>query len=706
MSRIHSLRLTAFVLLLQAIIPAAHASRLVDNLKAGKAQVVVTYGTSLTAGGYWGTDTKNWLSSFNPGLVTFVNSGMSGKASNTGVANLQSRVLAHLPDAVFIEFAINDAAPYNSYDLDYGITPEKSRENLNTMIDAILAARPSCEIFIQTMNPPWDAPNGNQSATKRPRIAEYYEGYRQVAAERGLLLIDHHANWTQLKTSDLAQFQAYIPDGVHPSADGCTAIISPEIRRRLEVFVAVPSAPVSLTAVGADAQVSLAWPRVNDATSYTIKRATVSGGPYVTIASAVTDLIHVDTGLANDTPYYYVVTAANALGDGLPSAPVSATPRVAVAPIIKDNADETGVTFTGSWSIGTGFPGFIPPNYAYVGAGSTGTVRFTPTLPSAGIYAVRGHWNASINRATNTPFTITHANGAVTIPTNQQINHDTWVLLGTYAFNAGTGGHVSLTGVGANGLVLADAVSFTRKTPPEVSVVSTTATIREDTAETARFLITRRDTNDSTLTVRYTLSGTAQAGTDYTAPSGSITLPIGVDSAALTLTATADALSEGDETIVLTLTTDPLYSIPSSGIAETIIKDRPIDGWRFGYFSSAQRTNEAISGDAADPDGDGRKNLLEYALGTAPLQADEPPLVVEMTDGHLTMDYPRRLDAQGVVYTPEVSSDLVNWMSGTVNVDDVFVSDLGDGFSLMRAVDITPLSSEPRRFLRLRVTTP
>jgi hypothetical protein len=172
------------------------------------------------------------------------------------------------------------------------------------------------------------------------------------------------------------------------------------------------------------------------------------------------------------------------------------------------------------------------------------------------------------------------------------------------------------------------------------------------------------------------------------------------------LTVTADALSEGNETIILTLTADPIYTIGSAGIAQTSIKDRPIDDWRFQHFSPSQRANEAISGNAADPDGDGRKNLLEYALHTLPLQADECPLVVEVANGHLTMDYPRRLDGEGVIYTPEVSSDLVNWASGTVNVDDVFVRDLGEGFNLMRAVDITPLAAELRRFMRLRVTTP
>jgi poly(3-hydroxybutyrate) depolymerase len=47
----------------------------------------------------------------------------------------------------------------------------------------------------------------------------------------------------------------------------------------------------------------------------------------------------------------------------------------------------------------------------------------------------------------------------------------------------------------------------------------------------------------------------------------------------------------------------------------------PIDLWRTIHFGASQ-TNPDIAGDAADPDGDGMNNLLEYTNGTDPLAAD------------------------------------------------------------------------------------
>jgi lysophospholipase L1-like esterase len=211
-----------------------HASHLLDNLQAGRAQKIVVYGTSLTEGGRWPDDLSVWLNELHPGQVTLINSGLSGKASNTALANLETKVIAHAPDVVFIEFTVNDAfTAYTQADLDLGITPEKSQDNLNRMIDAILKAKPGTEIILQTMNPAWDAPNGNKSSSKRPDLAAYYEGYRKIAAARHLLLIDHYANWNRLLTTDPASFQSYVPDGVHPTPVASTAVTFAEIKKVL-----------------------------------------------------------------------------------------------------------------------------------------------------------------------------------------------------------------------------------------------------------------------------------------------------------------------------------------------------------------------------------------------------------------------------------------------------------------------------------------
>jgi fibronectin type 3 domain-containing protein len=64
-----------------------------------------------------------------------------------------------------------------------------------------------------------------------------------------------------------------------------------------------------------------------------VKRATVSGGPYTTIAGGVVATSYTDTGLTNGTTYYYVVSTVSANGESLNSAQVSAKP---VAPPLFD----------------------------------------------------------------------------------------------------------------------------------------------------------------------------------------------------------------------------------------------------------------------------------------------------------------------------------------------------------------------------------
>jgi len=76
--------------------------------------------------------------------------------------------------------------------------------------------------------------------------------------------------------------------------------------------------------------VALAWTASAGATSYRVKRATFSGGPYTVVASPTTTSA-TDTGLSNGATYFYVVSAVNASGESGNSSEVSATPQ-ATAP--------------------------------------------------------------------------------------------------------------------------------------------------------------------------------------------------------------------------------------------------------------------------------------------------------------------------------------------------------------------------------------
>ena len=107
-------------------------------------------------------------------------------------------------------------------------------------------------------------------------------------------------------------------NGGGESADSTEASATPQ-------GLAPPSAAAALAATPGDKQVALNWSASSGATSYIVKRATVSGGPYATIASP-SSTIYTNTGLINGTTYYYVVSAVNSAGESGNSPQVSATP--------------------------------------------------------------------------------------------------------------------------------------------------------------------------------------------------------------------------------------------------------------------------------------------------------------------------------------------------------------------------------------------
>src|SRR5271165_556768 len=95
----------------------------------------------------------------------------------------------------------------------------------------------------------------------------------------------------------------------------------------------IPPVPTQLAATAGNAQVSLLWSASSGATSYHVKRATVSGGPYTQIA-VPTSPSYTDTGLTNGTKYFYVVSALNSAGESANSVEVNATPTAPVTPAV------------------------------------------------------------------------------------------------------------------------------------------------------------------------------------------------------------------------------------------------------------------------------------------------------------------------------------------------------------------------------------
>jgi hypothetical protein len=108
---------------------------------------------------------------------------------------------------------------------------------------------------------------------------------------------------------------------------------------------------------------------------------------------------------------------------------------------------------------------------------------------------------------------------------------------------------------------------------PSVTVSATDASAAEP-SNTGTFTVSRTGATTASLTVAFAVGGTATAGSDYAALPGSVTIPAGADSAAITVTPRDDTAAEGSETVILTVSSSSSYTVGTpSGATVTIADD-------------------------------------------------------------------------------------------------------------------------------------
>jgi hypothetical protein len=108
---------------------------------------------------------------------------------------------------------------------------------------------------------------------------------------------------------------------------------------------------------------------------------------------------------------------------------------------------------------------------------------------------------------------------------------------------------------------------------PIVSIAAPDATAAEPGTDVATFTVSRTGSTSNVLGVNYTIGGTASNGTDYSSLSGTVTIPAGSASAQITLTPIDDTNVEGNETVVLTLSTSASYTRGTPNNATVTIGD-------------------------------------------------------------------------------------------------------------------------------------
>ncbi|MGC3956970.1 MAG: GH92 family glycosyl hydrolase [Verrucomicrobiota bacterium] len=217
-----------------------------------------------------------------------------------------------------------------------------------------------------------------------------------------------NANWTQVvnKTANAStartQADVYLATAryVRLTVTGLSAgnWASFSEMRVLGKAVALPATPSNLVATAGYKLVSLNWSAAADATSYAIKRATVSGAETMIATTIGTN--YVDRNLVNGTKYYYVISATNLQGSSVNSSEVAATPAAPLpgtfaAAVVTNNplaywplTETNGAVaydlvggYNGSYvggvtlgQPGVALAGFVPPRYAALFDGTSGYV--------------------------------------------------------------------------------------------------------------------------------------------------------------------------------------------------------------------------------------------------------------------------------------------------------------------------------------------
>lgn len=105
---------------------------------------------------------------------------------------------------------------------------------------------------------------------------------------------------------------------------------------------------------------------------------------------------------------------------------------------------------------------------------------------------------------------------------------------------------------------------------PIVDLTVPDSAASEENLDPGMFLISRTGDLTSALTVNFTVAGTATAGSDYTSLGTSVTIPAGQPSVQLPVNVLQDTAIEGNETVIVTLSSNAAYVLRSGSTTGTV----------------------------------------------------------------------------------------------------------------------------------------
>ena len=346
-----------------------------------------------------------------------------------------------------------------------------------------------------------------------------------------------------------------------------------------DTFLVNLTSPVSATIADTQAVVTILN---DDSPLLTIGNRTVTEGNSGTVSALFT--VTLSAASTSTVTVVYATANATALAD-IDYVPTSGTLTFApgitsqsiTVPVIGDTLDEANETFV---------VGLSAPTNATLGTPSqgTGTITDNDATPSLSINdltvnegnsgGVLATFTVTLSAVSGRPVSVNYAtsNGTATVGAGDYV-----AASGTLSFSPGTTSQqvsvtvngdlldennetLNLNLSGASAATIADnrgiANIVNDDLPPTVSINDVSVTEGNNGTSNVTFTVTLSDASGKTVTVDYaTADGSALAGSDYVARTGTLTFNPGVVTRTFTVIVVGDRISEATETFVVNLST-------------------------------------------------------------------------------------------------------------------------------------------------------
>ncbi|MEA2238205.1 MAG: hypothetical protein QOC81_2929 [Thermoanaerobaculia bacterium] len=294
--------------------------------------------------------------------------------------------------------------------------------------------------------------------------------------------------------------------------------------------------PLDLTSDGTNVY----W--VEDRSNGAVKQVGVDGGMIMTLADNVSHPV----AIATDGAYVYWVENDGTSGTGkVKRAAVVTTPKPTVTTSASDPSGREAGPDPGQFTVSRTGSTALPLTIAYSASGSAANGVDYEYL--AGIVTIPA------GQATETI--------AVTPIDDADLESAETVIL-----NLSTGPAYSIGDSGSASVSIADNDAVVTVSMPDSAA-------SEVGPDTGTFTLTRTGATSETLTITFSLSGTATNGFDYAELPLTAVIPSGAASTTVIVTPVADSIAEGDEPVILSIVSSQNYRVGSPAFGTVTIAD-------------------------------------------------------------------------------------------------------------------------------------